>query len=488
MHGRVLLWKQVVFLNKETMLLLKEKHPILSQRKGGRGKDVKEKESLLGGDPDVVINSGSVAINVVMSDLHDVDDQHPKLDGIEAMLESGPWLIRNVPLILKKWTPDANIMKEDVSNIPVWVKFHDLPVTAFTEDGLSAIATKLSNPLVLDSYTAAMCIDSWGRASYTRAMVELKADVELRDTIAPPRCLGCKVFGHVLDACPKKIASDISNKSKMPRQLARGSPVGLKPKSNFVYRPFSNKKTAKANGNPKVQTANKATTPTLNSFDALMDDHGKLLKMEVTNKASASKPSNSMEDQLYQPTTFGDVFLLARTIEARFDDQAASVAGTSAGLEANKVVNDGDVSESSESTSDNDARDQAGELETKMLVDGKQDEAKMVVLADEQKSDELLKGNRVIAEKFAQNQQDFLDEYLPQWDDQLATRKQRSELEWENPFAAKRGENHTVLHISKNEKKDDDLPYPKFRKFQQQAAQIIKKHEEHAFPTAADDA
>nr|GEZ35328.1 RNA-directed DNA polymerase [Tanacetum cinerariifolium] len=46
--------------------------------------------------------------------------------------------------------------------------------------------------------------------------------------------------------------------------------------------------------------------------------------------------------------------------------------------------------------------------------------------------------NLVIQEKFAQNQQEFLDEYLPQWDDQLAIRKQKSELEWENPFAAKR--------------------------------------------------
>nr|GFB40607.1 hypothetical protein [Tanacetum cinerariifolium] len=63
----------------------------------------------------------------------------------------------------------------------------------------------------------------------------------------------------------------------------------------------------------------------------------------------------------------------------------------------------------------------------------------------------------VIQENFAQNQPDFLDEYLPQWDDQLATQKQRSELEWENPFAAKR-------------------------------AQIVKRHEEHAFPTSADDA
>ncbi|GJX14420.1 hypothetical protein Tco_0206178 [Tanacetum coccineum] len=68
----------------------------------------------------------------------------------------------------------------------------------------------------------------------------------------------------------------------------------------------------------------------------------------------------------------------------------------------------------------------------------------------------------VIQEKLAQNQQDFLDEYLPQWNDQLAIQKQESELEWENPFAAKRGENHTILHLSKEEANNDDLPYPKF--------------------------
>ncbi|GKC31288.1 retrotransposon-related protein, partial [Tanacetum coccineum] len=131
-----------------------------------------------------------------------------------------------------------------------------------------------------------------------------------------------------------------------------------------------------------------------------------------------------------KPTTFGDVFSLARIIEARFDDQAASVAGTSAGLEANKVVNDGDDSESSgpgtptsdsesscevkvlnwvqqsidvESTYDNDARDQVSELEMKVLVDGKQDEAKVVkvvvvvVVAVEQNIDEPnMEGNGVI--------------------------------------------------------------------------------------------
>ncbi|GKD31810.1 zinc knuckle CX2CX4HX4C containing protein, partial [Tanacetum coccineum] len=79
--------------------------------------------------------------------------------------------------------PDANIMMEDVCYIPVWVKFHDIPITVFTDDGLSSIATKLRKPLMLDSNTAAICTNSWVRASYARAMVELRADVELKDII-----------------------------------------------------------------------------------------------------------------------------------------------------------------------------------------------------------------------------------------------------------------------------------------------------------------
>ncbi|GJZ68132.1 hypothetical protein Tco_0631372 [Tanacetum coccineum] len=109
-----------------------------------------------------------------------------------------------------------------------------------------------------------------------------------------------------------------------------------------------------------------------------------------------------------KPTTLCDVFSLARTVEARLDDQAAPVAGMSAGVEANKVVNDGDgevkvlnlvqQAINVKSTSDNDARDQASELKTNVLVDGKQDEAKVVGVADDQNVDEpnVLEGNGVI--------------------------------------------------------------------------------------------
>ncbi|GKE82981.1 beta-caryophyllene synthase, partial [Tanacetum coccineum] len=69
--------------------------------------------------------------------------QFSSMDVLDTMLENGPWFIRNNPFILKKWHPDENLLKEDVSTIPVWVKLYDVPVTAFSNDGLSAISTKL---------------------------------------------------------------------------------------------------------------------------------------------------------------------------------------------------------------------------------------------------------------------------------------------------------------------------------------------------------
>ncbi|GKB32498.1 putative reverse transcriptase domain-containing protein [Tanacetum coccineum] len=81
-------------------------------------------------------------------------------------------------LRLKK-NPNVDLLKEDVGNVPVWVKLHGVPVTAFSEDGLSVIATKLGTPLMLDSYTFDMCLQSWGGSSYARVMIELRVDVEL---------------------------------------------------------------------------------------------------------------------------------------------------------------------------------------------------------------------------------------------------------------------------------------------------------------------
>ncbi|GJY70036.1 putative reverse transcriptase domain-containing protein [Tanacetum coccineum] len=146
---------------------------------------------------------------------------------VKLCFKNGPWFIRKHLLILKKWNPDVNLLKEDVGNVSVWVKLHGVPVTAFSEDGLSAIAMKLGTPLMLDSYTSDMCLLSWGRSSYARAMVELRADVELKDTIvvAMPKLTG---EGFYTDECPKNIGAGETKNLKKPSQTPRGVPVGQK--------------------------------------------------------------------------------------------------------------------------------------------------------------------------------------------------------------------------------------------------------------------
>nr|GEY46479.1 hypothetical protein [Tanacetum cinerariifolium]GEY58880.1 hypothetical protein [Tanacetum cinerariifolium] len=102
---------------------------------------------------------------------------------MESMLENGPWLIHNVPLILRKWYRLGNVAKEDLQSVPVWLKLHDVPIMAFTKDGLSVIAIKLGTPLMLDTYTTSMCMESWVWSSFVKEIIDIHAAVKLKDTL-----------------------------------------------------------------------------------------------------------------------------------------------------------------------------------------------------------------------------------------------------------------------------------------------------------------
>nr|GEX15562.1 zinc knuckle CX2CX4HX4C [Tanacetum cinerariifolium] len=71
----------------------------------------------------------------------------------------GPWWIHKSPIILKKWSMDARLLKEELTRIPIWVKLHDVPIQVFEDDGISLIATFIGKPVMLDSYTEADFVD-----------------------------------------------------------------------------------------------------------------------------------------------------------------------------------------------------------------------------------------------------------------------------------------------------------------------------------------
>ncbi|GJX77152.1 nucleotide-diphospho-sugar transferase [Tanacetum coccineum] len=138
---------------------------------------------------------------------------------VRTLYRPGGKVAVNNPLILKKWHPDEKLLKEDVSTVPVWVKLHGVPVTAFREDGLSAI-TKLGTPLMLDSYTFDMYMQS--ESHYT-------CNVHVEYEWKPPRCSFCKVFGHIQEECPKNTGAGEKKIVKKPSQTSRGVLKGVEP-------------------------------------------------------------------------------------------------------------------------------------------------------------------------------------------------------------------------------------------------------------------
>nr|GEU84854.1 reverse transcriptase domain-containing protein [Tanacetum cinerariifolium] len=181
----------------------------------------------------------------------------------DAMLENGPWFIRNNP-------PDENLLKEDISIVPVWVKLHGVPAMAFSKDGLSAISTKVGTPLMLDSYTSDMFLQSWGRSSYARVMVKLRADVELKDNILN----GMEPTVEVSISNPFDVLNSVDN----DREFEFASNTPIYEKINKIERQIGEDGSDKGYGTNSFLEQWRDSYPDNDDYDPydddIMDNHG----------------------------------------------------------------------------------------------------------------------------------------------------------------------------------------------------------------------
>ncbi|GKC77970.1 hypothetical protein Tco_1128744, partial [Tanacetum coccineum] len=88
--------------------------------------------------------------------------------------------------------------------------------------------------IMLDSYTSSMCLQSWGRINYPRALIDIRVDRELNEDMVvaipnvkddgevlhtvrveyewePPRCGVCMVFGHDDMLCQNGLLKNLRN-------------------------------------------------------------------------------------------------------------------------------------------------------------------------------------------------------------------------------------------------------------------------------------
>nr|GEW60088.1 hypothetical protein [Tanacetum cinerariifolium] len=265
-------------------------------------------------------------------------------EGMEWVLENGPWLIRLVPIFLNIWTTNTVLIKDTITSAPIWVKLHHVPIVAFSKIGLSLITSQLGRPIMLDAYTSTMCPKSWGRNSYARALVEVSSLAALKESLVVaipfpnrtghsletveveyewkrPRCESCKIFDHrdaewpesvkVVDSNP---VEDEDGVTQVKRKNGKGKQDGkakqvagihlTKPKPKLVYREVPKPPT---NNNDKATTSNydsslrKDNQPTMQPEDDVLDDDDEQVEEvyveENVRHAKQNKGASTLSDQ-----------------------------------------------------------------------------------------------------------------------------------------------------------------------------------------------
>ncbi|PWA97321.1 hypothetical protein CTI12_AA029930 [Artemisia annua] len=146
------------------------------------------------------------------------------IEGLNNVIDKGPWMVQNKPLFIQKWSPEMGMHKIEPKKVPVWAKMSNVPLEAWSLKGISALASSLGKPMVMDNMTAAMCFKGVGNLDYARVLVEIDAEKEIKHVIEvqyrdmdnkvkgtkkisvvydwkPTRCAECKVFGHDTSRC-----------------------------------------------------------------------------------------------------------------------------------------------------------------------------------------------------------------------------------------------------------------------------------------------
>jgi hypothetical protein len=137
-----------------------------------------------------------------------------------AVLSGGPYLVYGRPLILRPMTKNFDFSSEEMSRVPVWVKFPNLPLCCWSPICLSKIVSVLGKRIQCDQPTSTL-----SRMSYARVLVEIDLLEELQHSVEitlpegpflhqqvvyetlPKYCHLCHVLGHTHLLCPKAVAT-----------------------------------------------------------------------------------------------------------------------------------------------------------------------------------------------------------------------------------------------------------------------------------------
>ncbi|GKC09661.1 RNA-directed DNA polymerase, eukaryota, reverse transcriptase zinc-binding domain protein [Tanacetum coccineum] len=220
-----------------------------------------------------IVNNNSLdnKLDIILTEINEDDvlsrTKFRNNEGIQSVIEMGPWMVNGKPMFMQKWDPSMSLDKSEPSKIPLWVKLRNLPLEAWTTMGISVVASRLGTPLIMDQVTTSMCKGGTGRFGFARVLIDVEAVKGIPDKVeilyknrdgmvtgkksvdvnydwAPQVCSFCKVFGHRDKNCVKRPKS-VEEFMEIEREELR------KKQENGRYEHVRYKKKGRNKENPK---------------------------------------------------------------------------------------------------------------------------------------------------------------------------------------------------------------------------------------------
>lgn len=158
-----------------------------------------------GADPRTGVQS--VAKNCFLVQFYDPLD-------METALTTGPWTFRGDLVAFHSVTSHEELQPSTVRFAQLWVQLFNLPINAFSDEGILLVAQKVGTPLSMpfEGYV--------GGKRFTKVKVQVDLSKPLRDTVPVTHqflgeikvycvyekvarvCLFCYRLGHDLSTCP----------------------------------------------------------------------------------------------------------------------------------------------------------------------------------------------------------------------------------------------------------------------------------------------
>ncbi|PWA58130.1 hypothetical protein CTI12_AA396760 [Artemisia annua] len=178
--------------------------------------------------------------------------------GMKSVLDSRPWMVQNVPIVLNLWEPGIWLDMSEPTTIPIWVCVYNIPMELCNGNGIGKIMSGVGRPMLMDKMTKERCLKKAGKLDFARVLVGVSAEEELPNVLEisypplgnrparvgkldvkyqwkPPLCTHCKTFGHSTISCKNRPRTQEELAAHVIKEAIRVQvPVGSKGKDVVV--------------------------------------------------------------------------------------------------------------------------------------------------------------------------------------------------------------------------------------------------------------